>query len=94
MPFYVQLYFLPSEFASLKMLFICYWVISFQAGIDAEKTINDNNLVYCKLPEALQDNMKLARNQRKQKQFVANRKMMLNVFFFPGPMIMIMICNL
>jgi len=94
MPFYMQLYFPHSEFASLKMLFICYWVISFQAGIDAEKTITDNNLVYCKLPEALQDNMKLTRNHKKQKQFVANRKMMLNVFFFPGPMIMIMICNL
>jgi len=59
MPFYMQLYFPHSEFASLKMLFICYWVISFQAGIDAEKTITDNNLVYCKLPEALQDNIKL-----------------------------------
>ena len=37
----MQHYFPHSEFASLKLLFICHWVTSFQAGIDAEKTITD-----------------------------------------------------
>lgn len=49
MPFYMRIYFLNSESTSLKMLAICYWVISSQAGINAEKSITDNNLIYCKL---------------------------------------------
>ena len=48
MPLYMQLYFPNSESASLKMLVICYWVIS-QVGINAENSITDNNLIYCKL---------------------------------------------